>query len=832
MKSYSLLIVFLFLNFHSLIGQNIQSPEEFLGYKIGTRFTRHVDVVRYFEHVAQNSDLVQYHNYGRTYEFRPLTYAVISTEENLNNLEDIRKNHLRNTGVESGSYNKSSEKAIVWLSYNVHGNESSSTEASMKTLYELVTSKKDWLENLVVIMDPCVNPDGRDRYANWYNQVKAEPYTTSPMAIEHNEPWPGGRANHYLFDLNRDWAWATQIETKQRLEIYNQWLPHIHVDFHEQGINEPYYFAPAAEPFHEIITPFQRDFQTEIGKNHARYFDEEGWLYFTKERFDLLYPSYGDTYPTYLGSIGMTYEQAGGGSAFLGIDTREGYELSLVDRVEHHHTTGLSTVEIAAKNVEKLNTEFQKFYSNENQEYKSFVLSGNADKLAALKQLLDLHEISYSNAQPGKVRGFNYSNNDNSGFTATEKSLVINTNQPKGKMVSVLFEPSAQLSDSLTYDITAWSLPHAYGLDAVASTKEVSAGIAAGAQSIKNTATPAGPGYITKWNSMQDAKFLAALLKENIRVRFSEVTFENNGKKFDRGSLIITKSDNRTVENFDSKLVEIANEHQRQLTAATTSFATSGPDFGSPEIKPINSPRIGVLRGDDISSLSYGEIWHFFEQQLEYPATSIGTDYFGDVDLSKLDVLILPSGYYGRILNEDGLEKIKTWVRAGGKVIALGSSVGYFAGKDGMDLEEKKTEEEKDTTSSGNLIPYNQRERESIKDLITGSIVQTSIDHTHPMAFGYGKSYFSLKLSNDSFGLLEDGYNVAYLQENPEIVSGFAGSEARKNIINSMTYGVEPMGRGSLIYMVDNPLFRAFWENGKLFFVNAIFFVDNDDLNR
>ncbi len=832
MKNLSLLFTALFLSFQFSISQTLQSPEEFLGYQLGTQFTRHADVVSYFEHVAQNFPLVQYETYGRTYERRPLTYAVVTSETNLRNLEQIRTNHLRNTGILSGAYSETDEKAIVWMSYNVHGNEASSTEAAMQTLYELVTSRTELLENTIVIIDPTVNPDGRDRYANWYNQVKAEPYNASAMAVEHNEPWPGGRPNHYLFDLNRDWAWATQIETQERIKVYNQWLPHIHVDFHEQGINEPYYFAPAAEPFHEVITPFQREFQTEIGLNHAKYFDEEGWLFFTKERFDLLYPSYGDTYPTFMGAIGMTYEQAGHGMAGLGIDTREGYELTLVDRVLHHHTTGISTVEVASRNVNRLNNSFREFYSNSNAEFKSYALNGNPDKIAALKDLLDRHEIRYGQASPGRIRGLNY-NSKKGDFTATENTLIVNADQPKGKMVKVLFEPQAKLSDSLTYDITAWSLPYAYGLEAVASNQAVQSSAARQAVPVSNTANPSGAGYVSKWNSMQDARFLAALLKEGIRVRVSEMPFENNNQKFDRGSLVITKSDNRMTENFDAKVVKIANEHSRTLTPATSGFASSGPDFGSPEVKIINPPRIGVLRGEGTSSLNYGEIWHFFEQQLHYPITSIDTDYFNRVNLEKLDVLILPSGYYASVLDESALKKLTSWVRSGGQVIAIGNAVGHFAGKEGFELKENKADEEKeDSAKSGNLTPYNERERESIKNLITGSIVKTRIDNTHPMAFGYDKDYYSLKLSSNSYSLLNNGYNIAYLQDNPEIVSGFAGSDARTAIQNSMTYGIEPMGRGSFVYMVDNPLFRGFWENGKLFLVNAIFFVNNDDLTR
>ena len=295
------LFIIAFLSFGSIISQTLQTPSQFLGYEIGSRFTRHHKVIDYFKYVSKNSSNVELEKYGETNEHRPMYVSYISSKENILKLENIRKSNLSQTGIIAGDSNN--KISIVWLSYNVHGNEASSTEAAMLTIYELVTTKKRWLKNTVVIIDPCLNPDGRDRYVNWYQQVKSTPFNINQEGKEHSEPWPGGRPNHYLFDLNRDWAWATQLETAQRIKIYNKWMPHIHVDFHEQGINDPYYFAPAAAPFHEIISDWQRNFQTQIGKNHATYFDREGWLYFTKESFDLLYPSYGDTYPTYMGAI-------------------------------------------------------------------------------------------------------------------------------------------------------------------------------------------------------------------------------------------------------------------------------------------------------------------------------------------------------------------------------------------------------------------------------------------------------------------------------------------------------------------------------------------------
>ena len=812
----------------SLFSQNIQSPKEFLGYELGKQFTRHHRVVDYFTYVSTQLDNVLLEKYGETNERRPLYVSYISSKKNIENIEQIRRNNLGQTGLKPTSSN---DIAIVWLSYNVHGNEASSTEASMQTLYELVTTKKDQLENTLVIIDPCINPDGRDRYANWYNQVKSEPYTTDQNSKEHREPWPGGRANHYLFDLNRDWAWVTQVESQKRIAIYNKWMPHIHVDFHEQGINNPYYFAPAAEPFHEIITDWQRDFQTQIGKNHARYFDKEGWLYFTKESFDLLYPSYGDTYPTYMGAIGMTYEQAGHGRAGLGIQTDAGEILTLKDRAIHHMTTGLSTVEISSKHAEKLNIEFKKFFENFNfnYNYKSYVLKNeNEDKMKRLKKLLDTHEIRYENAKNGSVKGYNYKNQSTNKFAINSTDLVVHTNQPKGKMVKVLFEPNAKLADSLTYDITAWSLPYAHGINAIASKTKVNSTKRKNIKTYINTIDNTAYAYLSKWNSLDDATFLGALLQQNIVSRFTEKAFSAKGTSFDKGTLIILRNDNRNLD-FDAKLISIANKYQRNLTAVSTGFSETGVDFGSYSVKPIKKQKIAVISGKATSSLSFGEVWHFFETQLQYPITNINSSDFSRTNLSTYDVLILPSGNYSDMLNKKTLTKVKKWTRAGGTVLAIGNALQSFADTDDFALKTKKPEEKKDSISD-NLTLFSDRVRESVADLITGSIFKGTLDNSHPLAFGYGKNYFSLKLSGTSYSYLKEGYNVGYFNEETKNVSGYAGSKASKEVSKSLLFGEEQMGNGSIIYMVDNPLFRSFWENGKLFVANAVFLLNSDIL--
>ena len=554
----------------------IQSPAQFLGYELGDRFTRHHRVVEYFKHIAEASPNVMVAQYGETYEHRPLMYAIIASAENFKNLDQIRQDNLKRGGYMEGSPS-ANKVAIVWLSYNVHGNEANSTEASMKTLYELVNpanaKTKEWLKNTVVIIDPCINPDGRDRYANFYNQYGNIPPNPNSEAKEHREPWPGGRTNHYFFDLNRDWAWETQAESRSRIKIYNEWMPHVHVDFHEQGFNNPYYFAPAAEPFHEVITPWQREFQTMIGKNNARHFDEQGWLYFTKEIFDLYYPSFGDTYPTYSGAIGMTYEQGGSGFAGLTITTREGDPLTLKDRLTHHTTAGLSTIEITSLHANRVVDEFEKYgresLNNPTAPYKTFVIKGdnNPDKINQLTQWMSTHAIRYGySAVARPARGFEYQSQTVANFNLSTDDIIISVYQPKSRFITTLFEPQSKLPDSATYDITAWNLMYNYDLKAYALNEKIAVGKPFQAKPVDNSALPNAPyAYLFTYGSLRDVEFLAALLKKRIRVRSATKTFTTGGQTFQPGTLIVTRRNNETI--VDRTRIPFFNNAARNSTS-------------------------------------------------------------------------------------------------------------------------------------------------------------------------------------------------------------------------------------------------------------------------
>lgn len=811
-------ILILFISCFSVsLNAQLQSPKEFLGYELGTRFSRHHQVVDYFQQLEQNSPQIQLVPYGKTNEGRLLQLAFISSPENLKNLEAIRTAHLQNSGSVAGS--KNDDKSIVWLSYNVHGNESSSTEASMKTAYDLLTQYPEWLKDTVVIIDPCINPDGRDRYVNFYNQTRSLPYDSNRNTREHNEGWHNGRTNHYSFDLNRDWAWLTQVESQQRLKQYNRWLPHIHVDFHEQGINSPYYFAPAAEPLHEMITDFQKSFQDALGKNHARYFDKEGWFYFTKQRFDLLYPSYGDSYPMFLGAIGMTYEQAGGGGAGLGVDNDENIELTLKDRILHHYTTGISTVEMAVKNKTQLNQNYQDYYSDKDLKYKNFILEGPEDQLNTLAQFFDQHQIeSQRLSKNSTVKGYDYQKQKNTTTAFSKNALVISTNQTKGKMAQILLEPNTKLNDSLTYDITAWSLAYAYGLKANATKENVETTPFQTTQPKTSNSVQEGTyGYALTYQSFTDSQLLAALLKNGLGVRYNSVPITNSGKRWESGSLFILKGDNLNDSNYTQKLKQLADQYGQNLHPIETGYSEKGPDLGADELILIKAPRVALLRSNNTSTYRYGEVWHFFEQQLEYPLMQVNENRLPRL-LSEIEVLIIPGGYYGKWSNSDSEKELLDWVAKGGKIIALSQALDLFADTDLFELK-KKEDPSQDTTA----IPYSELERNEISEITTGSVFEATLDKTHPLSFGV-KRYYTLKLDATAYDLLENEGNAFTLSSEASAVAGFIGHLAKDNQKKSLLFGQERFGRGNLIYLVDNLLFRGFWYSGKQVFSNALFF--------
>lgn len=830
MKKFFLFAAFLLTTVVNRAEAQQLSPAGFLGYEPGSRFTYHHRIVDYFRQLADSHrDRVRFIEYGRSYEDRPLAIAVVSSASNISRLEDIRKAHLAETGLLQGGSKGGSRPVIAWLSYNIHGDEAASSEAAMQLAYDLLRGDQSLLENLVVIIDPCSNPDGHSRYVNWYNQVAGKHPGSLFIAREHAQPWPGGRYNHYVFDLNRDWAWQVQKESQQRAVLYNQWMPHLHADFHEMGSASTYYFPPAARPFHEDITPWQREFNHIVGEYNRKYFDTNNWLYFTKTSYDLFYPSYGDTWPTFNGAIGMTYEQAGGGRAGLALARPEaGDTITLKDRIMHHVAAGHATLQALAAHKEKVVSEFELFFKKAGEEpagkYRTYLVKTKGYEAAAeaFVRFLDKQQISYGRSgEKFAAQATDLMSDKTAKISFDPGDLVISAYQPRSRLLKVLMESSPSLEDSLTYDITSWGLGYVFGIPTfgLEQKKEGSTYTSPVKAASRSSLKPYA--YLAKWEGARDLRFLCDLLNNKIVVRTANSGFEIAGENFLPGALVIARTGNGGFgEGFDKIVTELAGKHEVNLLPVTTGLVSKGVDLGSDQVSVLKPVRAALLAGASVSPTAFGAVWYFFDRELGYPLTVLDRDNFETAYLDQVDVLILADGNYTSLLTDERMSELTDWMSKGGRLVVMERALEVFAGKKGFQLKRKPGDKRE---IADLLKPYADKNRESIRSESLGGIFEVTLDTTHPLGYGYtGRPYYSSVRNVYDLEYLTEGWNVGYLGSSG-YRGGFVGEKAKPRLKNTLIVGVQEIGKGEIIYMADNPLFRGFWENGKLLFGNAVF---------
>lgn len=829
-------IFILLLNISS---QTIKTPGEFLGYEPGTQFTFHHRAVEYFRYVAEVSALAEYREYGKTYEGRPLGVCIVSSEENLANLEEYRKNNLIKTGLLEGEFT-GKQVPFIWLAYNVHGNESAGMETAMKTLYTLVTrsypGSDEWLRTCIIIIDPCQNPDGRDLFANRYRNSQALIQNPDGKSWEHNQGWPGARSNHYFFDLNRDWTWQTQTESTQRLALYNQFMPQVHADFHEMGAESTFFFPPGAEPWHEVITPWQHEFHKLMGKGNAQLFDEKSRLYFTKENYDLFCPSFGDTWPLFNGAVGFTYEQGGGGYSGLSLKLETGDTLTLKKRIDGHFTATMATLRVACENRTRLLEEFNRFFSDNMNKpsfrYKSIIIKGSNDKnsLEDLFSLLTKNQIRYSYAgnTGKKYKGFDYLANAEGEVTIEKGDFLISAFQPQSRFMQVLFETDSKASDSLSYDLTAWALPYAYNIKTYAVEDQIKGlpDMTIPETVMNHTDTGKPYGYIVDYTGFNTLKFISALTRKNIRARYSLKPFTSGGKNFNRGSFIIARGDNSNAGNkIDAVVTELANKYQVVLNRAETGMVEKGKDFGSEYSPVVKKSNVAILCGDGISAGPAGELWYMFERELDYPVSLINISNRENLDFSGYDVLLLASGNYSKIR-----DTIVDFAKKGGRVVAFENAIQMFASDKSTSLskaiatrtEELKASELKVKSDDPSLLKkFGDEDRHLLSERSAGSIYKVVVDTTNPFGFGLGREWFVMKRTQ-AYPFLPRGNNIGYITDNKP-VAGFAGYKYQKLIKNTLVIGSEKTGNGEVIYITEDPYFRAYWKSGRALVWNTVF---------
>ncbi|MBC8231331.1 hypothetical protein H8E77_17405 [bacterium] len=865
--------------------KRIPTIESVLGYSVGERLSRHADIEKYITTLADSSKRVELHTYGKSYEDRTLYYLVISSPKNLAKISTIKSELAKLADPrlikDDGELESIIQKtpAITWIAANVHGREHSTADAAMLLAYQLTAGEdeitKQIIENTVVIIDPLQNPDGRERTVNYFYSAFGIRPNPDQNAAEHEEPWPSGRGNHYLFDLNRDWFPLTQQETVAKVKAYLEWHPQVYADLHEMGHNSSYYFLPPDFPINANFSDIVLKWWNIYGKGNADAFDKMGWEYYVKEIFDAFYPGYGECWPTFHGATGMTYEQAG----VRGISIKRDDDTTLTFReaIEHHFTASMATCQTTATHREERLRDFYLFHKNAIEEGKTgsikefLIVPGekalNSEKLVG-KLMQQGIEVKIAESDFTNQRARNYRNNRLEDRNFPAGTYIVRLDQPTRQLIKALFEKEAELSEeyinrelerrknklpSQMYDVTAWSLPLAFDVD-VYWTGEFSQVEAADLREHecrqsgrRETEKPhrketvpqkASIAYLLRYTSNNAVKSLIQLLQGEYRVHVANKEFKLNGENFDRGTLVIKLRENKP--DLHDKLIQLADEYGVDFIPTDTSWTEEGISLGSGSIVYLKKPKVVLLYNTPASTLSYGWLAYLFEQEYGLEFTAVNYSFLRSGDLSDYNVIILPSGSggeYDRFIGKDGVNHLKQWVSDGGTLIALKGASAFLAREEfGMttstlinDLRktEKKNEKDKEKTeekqekqgekaeAKEGPVPYEYRPFR-----VPGAILKVKLDQNHFLTYGYEESLNVLVDSEYLFSPSKRGWDVAtYCEESEFHVSGFIFQEMQKALPGQVYLIDEPNGRGHIILYADDPNFRAYWDGlGRLFF--------------
>jgi hypothetical protein len=806
----------------------IPSPQEVLGYPLGRYFTDYAGVREYSRLLAEVSPRVDYRVYGNTPQRRELIQLVISSPENLARLDAILAANaelvLPATSANRAAEIARSNPAVVFFSYGVHGNESSSSEAALWTAWDLARAAPEVsgsLDSLVVVIDPVANPDGRERYVQWFRSVVGARPNPRLNAREHHEPWPGGRFNHYLFDLNRDWAWATQPETRARLATWWRWNPQVHVDFHEMSHNSSYFFFPAADPINPIYPPYVLDWARRFGEANARAFDAQGWPYYTAEAFDLFYPGYGDSWPSLTGAIGMTYEQAGHGRAGLAVERADGDTLTLHQRAEQHRAAGLATLRAATAGKTRLLMDFAEGHRTIGVGERDVLLVPGPDA-ARIRELVD-HLRGQGIEVERADRSFSASATAYAGFDRRSRfpagTYRVRARQPRGRLALTLLQRETELRAEYSYDISAWSLPFAYGVEAhrVSGTP---AGIwepAAGTPAGLATAPEPGLGYLVAPGAGA-APGIVRFLDDGGVVRVLARATTRGGREWPAGSWFLPARGNEGLRGR-AEAAGLAAD----VVAVAGGLAEAGIDLGSDQVVPVTLPRVALLAEEPVSPTSFGAHWYYLEQVLRLPFDAIRASDVSRIDLGDYDVIVVPeSGDLG----DRATGALEEWVRGGGRLVAVGSSAGRIGGLVDARIREPEADDGDDVRGRY-LQGRREREREAWRDQIPGTVLQARMDPAHPLTWGAAtagndRQLFVLHRGGRVFEPARGLEAAVHFPADVARIAGVISQESLDRLAEGAWLVTARLGRGSVVLFADDPLFRLFWHATHPLYVNAL----------
>ncbi len=791
---------------------NISTPESFLGYGIGEQHTRHDLIVAYLEKLAEQSSRATLIDYGKTHEGRRLVMLVVSSEKNLDRLEEIRTEHLKSVNPLSKECTDQELPLIINLAYNVHGNEPSSSEAALLSAYTLTASTNaevaNFLKHAVIFIDPTINPDGRDRHTYWANMYKGSPLVADPQDAEHNEYWPGGRTNHYWFDLNRDWVLAVNPESQGKLNWYHQWYPNVVTDFHEMGSQSTYFFEPM-KPNGSLDPIMPRENYEDLNELYGSYFskalDSIGSFYFTREAFDGTYPGYGSSYPDLQGGLGLLFEQAS--SRGLKQTTAFG-EITFPFTIRNQYVSSMTTLKAAVDNRQMMRAYQKMFFDSAisraaKDPVKAYRFSEpDRNKAKAFLELMEHHKVAVYK------EGNDY---------------VVPTKQPQYRMIQTAFETYEKYRDSVYYDASAWSLANFYQLNyrGVSKSPSLVKPISSSDLLIETEVDDSAYAYIVDALDYNVPAFTHALQKQGIvpmaAFKPFEVNTEEGKVNFSYGSLVIPVSLQKLSKEALAKIV--AREASRlnlKVHSATTGWSTSGIDLGSRSMRPLKQPKAAMVIGTGTRSYEAGEIWHLLDTRIDMPITKLPVRNLSRVSLDPYNVLVLVSGNYP----ESFQERLKDWVSRGNTLITIGTGSSWVINS--KLVNETTLEKVKDSTTQ---LPYVEASEHRGRESLGGVFIKAKIDRTHPVAFGYSSDELAFYKNNTVWlSPSENAYStVAKYTENAHIDGYISKKNRNEYLSKAASILVSSLGSGRVVMFADNPNFRGTSYGMNRFFLNALF---------
>jgi hypothetical protein len=852
----------------------VPTTQAVLGHAVGEDIALSADVRRYFDALAAAlPDRVRVVDYGRSWEGRPLWYAVVGSAANVARADAVAAamRELADPRVADRARAEAIIRdmpAVVWLGYSVHGNEPGTTDAAMQTAYHLLASRGDarvpaMLENTLAVIVPVQNPDGRDRFIH-ANRAARGPFPDGDfLSAERDEPWPGGRMNHYVFDLNRDWFAQTQPETRLLAPELLRWMPVVVLDVHEMGTDLTYFFPPEAEPFNPNLTRTQLGNADLIGANNARWFDRFGLPYFTREIFDAFYPGYGSGWPNYHGMTAVVYEQ--GSSRGLVARRRDGTTLSFRDTVQSQFVAGLSAIEVVASNRAKFLGDFRAYRESaidegRREKTRAYIVPATGQAAGALKLAGTL------------VRNGIEVRRADAGFSACGArydagAYIVDSAQPAKRLLRTLMDIDTPMDAGFVarqrerlarglpdeiYDVTAWSLPLMYGVDVATcgSVPEVAA-TAVGAE-IRAAGRVVGSSeaiaWIVPWGDVPAVRFLAGALRAGVDVDAADDGFTHDGTTYPSGSLIVRRAGN--IADVAAQVAAIAEASGATVTAVGSSGVSVGPDFGSPRVVDMPAPRIALVWDQPAERYSAGWARFLVEREFEYPVTLIRGARIAGADLSRYDVLVLPGEGqpYRTAFGDAGVANLKSFVQRGGVLVTLGSAT-RFAADPAVDLVALRREDgahgdadAKDADKAGNGATPATVPGSVIKDPealdaatraqvplavpVSGAIVRASVDAEHWFAAGLDAELSVLVSGGDIYAPIkrDQGATVLRFAAADRLrLAGVLWDETRDQLAFKPFVVVQPVGAGMVVAFTQDPNVRAYFDGLAPLYANALF---------